>query len=171
MPSRRQMLQSAAALAAGALGFGAVARQAASAATPGSNSASPAKGTLHLLGRNWHTSSEDHEAGHISGSGTRHGVSGELLDLHGSPVGDFLGSSTAVHGAGSPRLETHVLRLHDGTILGTGAISHGTEEQSAFAVVGGTGRYSGAKGSYVVIQRPVEFGGDGTAEITVTFTK
>jgi hypothetical protein len=169
------MLQSAAALAAGALGFGAVARRAApqvaTATLAAPKTVRSARGALHLLGRNWHVTSADHQAGQISGSETRHGISGELIDLHGTTVGDIVGSSTSVHGDGSPLLETHVLRLQGGTILGTGAVSPGIEEQSTFAVVGGTGRYAGAKGSYVVMQQPVELGGDGTAEITVTFTK
>jgi hypothetical protein len=37
--------------------------------------------------------------------------------------------------------------------------------QDAFAIVGGTGEFAGARGSYVARQSLRERGGDGTAEI------
>jgi hypothetical protein len=42
-------------------------------------------------------------------------------------------------------LELHTFELVDGTLLGMGSAARGT---GAFAVVGGTGRYHGASGSY-----------------------
>jgi hypothetical protein len=41
-------------------------------------------------------------------------------------------------------------------------------DEGTFAIVGGTGRYSGARGSYTARQSPIGRGGDGTAELIVT---
>ena len=51
------------------------------------------------------------------------------------------------------------------SIFGVGA---GALGPATFAVIGGTGRYSGATGSYVARQSRRELGGDGTAEFTLT---
>jgi hypothetical protein len=64
-------------------------------------------------------------------------------------------------------VEQHTLNLGEGTLTGMGT-SQG--EESTFAIVGGTGRYAGARGSYVARQLPLEFGGDGTAELVMTIT-
>ena len=93
---------------------------------------------------------------------------GELL-LNGEPAGAFFGRSLAPgEAAGS---ELHTFSLADGTILGMGAAAADPEAESAYAIVGGTGRYSGATGSYVLRQSPVEMGGDGTASVTMTLNQ
>ena len=39
-----------------------------------------------------------------------------------------------------------------------------------FAIVGGTGRYAGARGTYLARRDPLEFGGDGTASFEIDLT-
>jgi len=41
--------------------------------------------------------------------------------------------------------------------------------ESVYAIVGGTGQFSGVTGSYVGTQSPLDTGGDGTAEFTFKF--
>lgn len=86
---------------------------------------------------------------------------GQFVDQAGTTIGSFR-STPLAETAGSPEL--HVLTLHDGVVLGLGS---GPLEEAAFAVVGGTGRYLGATGGYVVRQFP-EAGGAGTAEFAIT---
>ena len=45
------------------------------------------------------------------------------------------------------------------------------EKENVFAIVGGTGKYLGVTGSYVARQNPLETGGDGTAEFTLTLQR
>jgi hypothetical protein len=69
---------------------------------------------------------------------------------------------------GVATLEQHTFILDGGTIVGSGAGTQSLEVGDTFAVVGGTGHYAGARGTYVARQRPLQFGGDGTAEFTIT---
>ena len=48
--------------------------------------------------------------------------------------------------------------------MGTAAPGAG----GVFTILGGSGRYLGATGSYVAEQNPVETGGDGSARFTLT---
>jgi hypothetical protein len=58
-------------------------------------------------------------------------------------------------------MQIHNFQLEDGTLVGVGAAAVGAE--GVFTIVGGSGRYLGATGSYVATQDPYETGGDGTA--------
>ena len=133
---------------------------------------------LRLYGRNRHVQGEGPRARWARPErGQRQVVFGELLDgpvgAAGVKVGEFYATCTCVNapfGAGplaAGFVEHHSLNLGDGTLTGMGT-SHG--EESTFAIVGGTGRYAGARGSYVARQLPVELGGDGTAELVLTVT-
>jgi hypothetical protein len=100
---------------------------------------------------------------------------GELLDAAGgSKVGEFYaacfctGSPFGNSPVAAANVEMHTLNLLDGTIVAMGSASTG---ENVYAIVGGTGKYAGASGSYVARQRPIELGGDGTAEFVVTLTK
>ena len=66
---------------------------------------------------------------------------GQLADADGAVVGSL--QSVAVPGTGD-RSVLHTLTLPDGTILGIGP--HALD--GPYAVVGGSGRYAGAAGSY-----------------------
>jgi len=161
--SRRSVLGRGLALVAGAVGFGAAG--AAQAATP------TAKGTeLVLHGRNFHLHNASKRAGIVPESGDRHSAYGELLDRpNGKVVGQF-SAAHLTHGspfaAGASSLEIHTFTLKNGTIHGLGAVARGSEGH--FVILGGTGRYSGATGSYVARQNARELGGNGTATFHIT---
>ena len=179
MTSRREMLKSSLALAAGALGIGAASKALGGSAGSDPPTSRPQPGgrpprTLELLGRNVHAVTAGKPAGHGPEAGDQTALSGEIHDAHGAVLGHFLGSSTALDPFDDalPRgaaIETHTFRLADGTIHGMGTAEDGAD--SVFAIVGGTGRYIGARGSYTANHLPIELGGDGTAAFTMTFTK
>jgi hypothetical protein len=145
VPMRRTLLQRGLALIGGALGVGAIGGEAharaASRPSPGP--------TLQVQGRR-------RPAGHMPpGSATHHVVvSGELLDAAGEKtIGSFhtngfclattLGPSRPA--ASNIAFETFVLA--DGTLFGLGAGPSSGDERTG-AVIGGTGRYAGAHGTY-----------------------
>ena len=85
----------------------------------------------------------------------------------------MVGHFTAAHlthdspfAAGASSLEIHTFALKDGTIHGLGSAARGAEGH--FVILGGTGRYAGASGSYVARQSSRELGGNGTAEFHLT---
>jgi hypothetical protein len=131
-------------------------------AAAGGGKLAPGRGhSLVLYGSNW----RGHD-GHLPREGERISVRGDLHAQPGeAPVGEFFATAIAFGDASHPALaerqETHTFKLHDGSIFGTGTAGglHGS-----FAVLGGTGRYAGAQGTYVARQAHVELGGDGTAE-------
>ncbi|HXJ67084.1 MAG TPA: hypothetical protein VNN79_25300 [Actinomycetota bacterium] len=172
MTSRRQMLKSSLALAAGAVGFGA-ARKAMEGADPvvkASPDGKPPR-SLEIQGRNVHALVEGRPLGHGPAAGGRTALSGELIDASGAFLGRFLGTSIAFDPdeAGAAAMESHTFQLDDGTLHGMGTVQ--PETDTVFAIVGGTGRYLGARGSYVARHMPIELGGDGSAAFTMTFAK
>jgi hypothetical protein len=64
----------------------------------------------------------------------------------------------------------HHFNLTDGTIIGMGTTQDFRDAESVHAILGGTGRYEGASGSYVARQSPLDLGGDGTAKFDFTIT-
>jgi hypothetical protein len=85
---------------------------------------------------------------------------GDLLDApDGKKVGQFAATSLGPDGsfgAGGPtgmNLEIQTLQLVDGCLFGMGT---GPEEQNVHAILGGTGRFAGAKGSYVIRSQTAE---------------
>jgi hypothetical protein len=90
-------------------------------------------------------------------AGDRLTLVAELLDADGAHAGELYGTGYALRGPGEPsgsqRLEQHTFDLLNGTIVGAGTagLLEGT-----FAVLGGTGRYAGARGTYVVRRTPGE---------------
>jgi hypothetical protein len=89
-------------------------------------------------------------------------------------MGDFFATynrintpgKVANHEPGS--LEQHTFILPEGNLYGSGMATSGTESEGHFAIIGGTGKYLGAQGSYVARQSHVDFGGNGTATFTLT---
>jgi hypothetical protein len=166
-PSRRGFLKRGVVLAAGALGVGAAGR------VSGASAAVPSQQTLTLHGRFFHLHAQDRRAGVVPVKGERLTGYGELLDRPGgTKVGEFFSTLFALDSPfgptpmGATGLEYHSFNLHDGTILGLGTgAGHG---ESVFAIVGGTGRYAGARGTYVAHQRQRELGGNGMAEFRLT---
>jgi hypothetical protein len=87
---------------------------------------------------------------------------GRLVDGHGTGIGTF-GASVMPSSAGATQL--HTLELTDGTIT---AVGPATFDDATYAVVGGTGRYSGVSGSYHLVQRPAASGGTATFTLDIT---
>jgi hypothetical protein len=109
--------------------------------------------------------------GQLPVPGTQLALVGELLGRGGRKLGEFYSTSIYVgapHGAGEAAasyVETHHFNLPGGSLIGSGTWH--VSGTSRFAIVGGTGRYAGATGTYEAVQRPVEMGGDGTASFTI----
>jgi hypothetical protein len=126
--------------------------------------------TLTLYGRHWHTYASGKRAGELPARGDRLVASG---DLHAAPdgekVGEFhaalfsLGAPSAVGPTGAGSLELHTIVLPEGSVIAAGTGSPDADRDDVFAVLGGTGRYAGARGTSVARQGYRELGGDGTA--------
>jgi hypothetical protein len=171
---RRGLLGRGALLLAGAIGLGAASR---SDTARDLAVEAPAAGAtvLNLIGRNWHLVSQDRRAGEPPVQGDRLTMFGELHDpAGGRKVGEFYsacfctGTPFGVSPLAAANLELHTLNLTDGSLVAMGSATAG---ENVYAIVGGTGKYAGATGSYVARQRPLELGGDGGAEFVVTLTK
>jgi hypothetical protein len=160
--SRRGMLGRMLVLATGAVGAGFAGRVAAADAAP------PAT-TLVLHGRRFHLSSPSHRSGEVPAPGDRLTGHGELLDgPNGRTIGHFTSAFFAFDSpfAAAGSLELQTFNLETGTIHGLGSVATGADGH--FAILGGTGHFAGARGSYVGRQRLRELGGDGTAEFHLT---
>jgi hypothetical protein len=172
-PGRRQALKHAAALTVGAVGVtianagNGLGRLASPTPTPTLTPEPIPTTTFSLYGRDVRLLGGARRPGVLPLQGERAAAVGSLFK---SPDGDEAGRYQAACFFGderASRLEMHAFELPDGLILGLGSASFG---EGLFAVVGGTGRYAGAAGSYTAVQRIREIGGDGSAEFTFTLT-
>jgi len=118
--------------------------------------------TVELFGRGWHT-----DTSKVPGKGDTYSVYGELLTSpEGDKCGEFYAACLAIDspfqvtGQGIGSLEIHTLVLAEGSIVAMGA---GGGAERSFAIVGGTGKYTGARGSYTANQDTYGLGGRGTA--------
>ena len=120
------------------------------------------------------TSFRHHRPGQRPGKlPTRTGVlnrHGELLDgVAGKKVGDFAATCLGSEGslpAGRPGgfiVELQTLQFEDGSLFGIGS---GSEDENMHAILGGTGRFAGAKGSYL-IRRSDEAANEGAIEFVI----
>lgn len=167
--SRRGMLKLMALFLGGLAGL-------ASAGGTSSRSSAKADDTFTLQGRGWHVYSRGLAKGMLPTGGDRMLVFGDLHEgAGGGKVGDFFATYFSLHQPGLvgslASLEQHTFNLGDGSIMGTGTTKPGIESEDEFAILGGTGRYAGARGTYIVRQSHQEFGGDGTAIITFRLMK
>jgi len=165
--SRRTLLRRGLLFVAGALGVGVAAEKIGRTSRPALSGPTIFK----LQGRQWHLLSQDRRRGELPVQGDRVATYGMLHSATGEQVGEFYGSGHVLQNplgalaVGAASLEVHSFNLADGTIAGVGSTRQG---ESVFAIVGGTGRYAGVSGSYIARQQPLEVGGDGTAEFTLT---
>lgn len=120
--------------------------------------------TIELFGRGWHA-----DASNVPSKGDSYSVYGELLTApDGGKCGEFYAACLAIDspfqvtGAGLGSLEIHTLVLVEGSIVAMGA---GTGAERTFAIVGGTGKFTGARGSYTANQDTYGLGGRGTAAL------
>ncbi len=171
---RRDVLKGGLALFGAAIGVGTASRTG-FAATPDSAPRSKEDVQLVLHGRQWRIASQDLRRGHFPSTGIRMLASGEIVDKpsRGRKIGDFFATyyrlntpgKVATHEPGS--LEIHTFVFPEGTIVGTGVAPGALDGEGHFAITGGTGRYHGARGSYVARQSYADLGGDGTATFTL----
>jgi hypothetical protein len=170
--SRRSLLTRGLVLVGGAVGVGAgtaAARPAQEAAGP-----KPLPETLTLAGRNWSLSTPERKPGERIRPGDHGTVTGELIDPSSKQHrGSFYASRLAFHsGLGrtpeaDAAVELHTFKLDDGTIMGMGSAFPG---ETVYAIVGGTGRYAGARGTYAAQQHLRELGGNGTAHFVLNLS-
>jgi hypothetical protein len=168
--SRRSILKRGLVLVAGAVGLSAASGNSASAATR----LDTGRGRFRLYGSNWRLATPNRQPGEAIQLGDHGAVYGQLLDRpKGKLLGRFYGSRLAIQSAlgGYERadagVEVHTFVFPGGTIVGMGTSLPG---RSVFAIVGGTGAYAGATGSYTATQRLRELGGNGTAEFDLTLS-
>lgn len=167
--ARRSLLKRLAVLTAGVVGLGATG---VSAATLSGTPAAPATSSFRLLGTGWQVHSNTQPRGVKPNRGDRVSSYGELRGTDGERVGDFFGNIVSLRSpfAGGPlgnaSLEIHSFVLKDGSLFGLGNSIPNGEESDTYAIVGGTGRYAGARGVYVARQGLRGLGGDGSAEFT-----
>src|SRR5262245_21604457 len=155
-------------VAAGAVGVGAAARQSSGG---GAIAVRPqaSRAELKLFARHLHLHAPDRRAGELPRKGDRHSAYAELLDRRdGAAVGHFSAARLTLDSpfAAASSLEIHTFDLEDGTIHGLGSAARGSD--GTFVVLGGTGRYTGATGSYLARLFPRELGGNGAAEFHLT---
>lgn len=173
--SRRSFLRRGLLVLGGALGFGMANRDEAQAVAPAAGAgAAGAPTAMQLSGNHWHLSSLDRRKGELLGHGDRFAIYGELLDAPaGNKIGEFYASGfhmAAPFGMGpvaATRIELHTFSPPGGTIMGMGLAAAGAGAESAYTVLGGTGKYAGVRGTYTACQRPQELGEDGTADFTL----
>jgi hypothetical protein len=118
--------------------------------------------SLVLYGRDWRLTVPRTEPGRVPDRSETRTPKGRIVDATGRTLGSFTAANLA--GAGGV-LQLQTFDLEEGTIVGVGAAGR---HESPFAIVGGTGRFLGASGTYVARQSPRERGGDGTAEFTLS---
>ena len=159
---RRTFFQRGLALLAGGAALGGTARWAGAASSPAA-----AGNTLTLYARMRPV------AGHQHSSDGRILATGDLLDaLDGEGIGTFhancfcVPTPFGVQAAAASTLELHVLQLKDGTLFGMGSGRAASGEQPV-AIIGGTGRFAGRSGAYLL--HPTAAGSRDVRELTITF--
>ena len=171
--ARRSLLQRGVVLLGALFGMslaGGAATQAASVTPPTPAGAT----TLKLTGRNWHSQTLNGRSKDLPRQGDRLTAVGELLGPDGASLGEFYSTSFYVHAphgdspVGATTIEMHTFNLEGGSLVGIGTGHPLGADGSAHTIVGGTGRYLGARGMYIARQQPQEFGGDGSAEFVFT---
>ena len=120
--------------------------------------------TLVLHGESWRLRALNATPGKLPERGDVRVTSGRFVDARRQEIGSF--QAAALPGAAGVFL-LHTFDLADGTILGIGG---NALDDATYAIVGGTGRFAGATGTYTARQSPREAGGDGTAEFILTLS-
>ena len=160
--TRASLLKKLGLLASGALGAGVAVRGLGGAAEESAAAAPAAKTTreLTLYGRDWRLHRPGVAFGKLAAASDPALPMGRIVDAKDRELGQF--RAAALPGVGAFHL--HTFELAEGTILGIGA---NKLDEGSYAIVGGTGRYAGASGTYTARQFLRELGGDGTAEFTL----
>jgi hypothetical protein len=155
-PTRRTALRRGLLFVGGLVGIGAASRVVASpgAAPDGTGRSRTAAGggTLALRAQHLQVHAGGRRVTRMPDSGEPAAAHGDLVDAAGRRVGELHVAVMPIHGPGLVSAETgamewHTFHLEDGTILGSGTAG---SEGGAFAIVGGTGRFAGARGAYTL---------------------
>jgi hypothetical protein len=173
---RRRALKHGLTLIAYAAGIGATSEVASAGASVPISDSPQSPSTLILQGRHWRLTSPDLKRGELPTEGTRMMARGELVDKsrNGRKIGQFFATYYRLSHPGKVpvsepgSLELHTFVLPEGTIIGSGTANAALESEGHFAIIGGTGRYLGARGSYIAKQSYRELGGNGIATFTLT---
>jgi hypothetical protein len=158
--TRRTVLTRGLAVAAGALGASVIGTGVAMGAIP---AAEPA--TLTLFVRDVRFRASAAKSGALHEARTPASPHGTLVDATGQAVGSFAAGVLAGSGGG---LAVQRFTLTNGTLLGMGS---GGLQGAEYAIVGGTGRYAGARGSYTTELISGARGRDAAFEINLMGTK
>jgi hypothetical protein len=150
--TRRAALKSGLTATVGALGLAAVADPSVNAlGSPAPAGIRPSRLALRLAAGSQGVAGK--RAVHRRLRGDAAYADGELTHLDGRPAGAFASSSGVVGHSGRHAPSAiqsvclHVFKLADGQLIGAGA-GHSDSLVGEFALLGGTGRYSGVRGSY-----------------------
>ncbi len=161
--TRRTVLQRCLVFVAGTLGVPLAAPEARGGPAPPAPSAPPEpKGAtmLTFYARRLQIHCPSQKPGELPAWSGRLHSHGDLLERpDGAKVGEF---SATCFGPESPfgcastdhAVEFQNLKVTDGTLFGIGCAGPTAEGERARAILGGTGRFAGAKGSYVIRQNP-----------------
>jgi hypothetical protein len=171
--NRRDALKGA--LLTAAVGIGAAGKSSLAAVRDSTAEPKPGLPTV-LHGLRWQITSQDLKRFELPPAGTRMLVRGEIFDKPsgGRKLGDFFATYYRLNTPGKAphqapgSLELHTFVFADGTLTGSGVANSALQSEGEFAITGGTGRFAGARGSYVARQSHVELGGNGTAIFTLT---
>jgi hypothetical protein len=163
--TRASMLKRLALLVGGgAVGAGVAARSmggGSAAPVPAPASAGRRTQELTLRGLDWRLARPGVEHGKLPTAADVAVPVGRIVDVDQNELGRFRAAALP----GLAAFHLHTFDLAEGTILGLGA---NRLDEGSYAIVGGTGLYAGATGTYLARQSPRELGGDGTAEFTLT---
>lgn len=161
--TRRTVLQRCLAFAVGALGAPLAAPDARGEPAPAVPSVPPAPDgakTLSFYARRLQVHCPSRKPGEFQvWSGRLHSHGDLLQQPGGAKVGEFsaicFGPESPFGGAGTDHaVELQTLKVPNGTLFGIGCAGPAAEGERAHAILGGTGRFAGAKGSYVIRQNP-----------------
>lgn len=171
-PSRRSMLATVLA-ATGFAGSGYAAKLGAadsgSPAPPAGDDGDVGLPTLYLDRYSMRTG--DRSRGVQRERGDQTVLRGTLTTEAGDRFGEVFASALTMPGPIDPdtpqtsRLEIQNFQLHDGTILGMGTTFAQVDVPNVYTVIGGSGRYAGARGGYTFDHNPSVAAPEGQAAI------
>ncbi len=172
--NRRDALMRGFALLGAAVGIGVAGKEPAAAGDGPPEARQGKQVVLHA--RYLRIRSQDLRRGELPQAGLRMLAQAEIVSTpsSGLKLGSFFATYHRISTPGKVAnnepgtFEHHTFVLPDGSLFGSGVSTSGTESEGEFAIVGGTGRFLGARGSYTAKQSYVDFGGNGTATFTLT---
>lgn len=172
--NRRDALRKGFALLGAAVGIGVAGKGDKTAAQEPSDLKQGKQIVLHV--RRLRIHSQDLRRGELPPAGVRMLARADIIPDSSSTVkvGDFFSSYYCINAPGKVAdhepgsFEQHTFVFPEGNIFGSGVAPSGMDREGQFAITGGTGRYVGARGSYIARQSHVDFGGKGTATFTLT---